>query len=118
VITIKEQNLQKICLIISILGIFSLFFISQKLQPKDLEIEQISKQYLNQEIKVNGSITSIKDKISLTLIELSSGSSKIDVVIYKEDIKEIKKGSNIEVVGILNQYNNQLQINAKKITII
>ncbi len=112
----EEKTLQKICLIVAVFGIFSLFLISQNLKPKELEISKISKEYLKQEIKITGIVTSITNKKVITIIEVSSQNSNIEIITYKEDLKQIDKGDKIEVIGTLDQYNNRLQIQAKTIT--
>ena len=111
----KETTLQKICLVISIFGIFCLIIISQKIKPINLEISQISKEYINKEIKVQGQITKITNKDTVSIIEISSKKSNIQVISYKEDLKKLAKGEKVQVTGILKEYRNTLQIEARTI---
>lgn len=112
----NERTLQKICFILAIFGIFFLLILQENTKPKDLEISQISNDYLNKEIRVQGEVKKITNKNGLFIIDLYSKNSDIKVIFYKEVLKEINKGDIIQVTGILKEYKNTLEIQAQTLT--
>tara|TARA_Y100000310_G_C20464182_1_gene706808 strand:- start:304 stop:621 length:318 start_codon:yes stop_codon:yes gene_type:complete len=100
------ENLLKLSLIISFLGVFSLFLISTILQPKQVNSYQDLK--LNQKVITQSTIKEIKTFNKFSIITLDNNITITCNCKFKE--KE-----QIEVEGKVTSYKNQLQIQAEQI---
>ena len=107
----------KITLVLSIIGILLLFFISDKIKPKEYSLSELSKEVLEKEIKVKGEITKITEKPELTIMYIKDSTEK-EIKVISFGKLNLKKGLNIEVIGKLKSYKNELEIEAKEINLI
>ena len=108
----------KICIISGILGIILLIFISNKLELPISIISKITDKDLNKTVKIKGTVSKFIEKESLTTIELEEASSKINVILFKSEKIQIKKGNLLEVEGKVAKYENKLQIYADTIKVL
>ncbi len=108
------ENLLKICLAISIIGIFLLLLLSNVLSPKAITLGEINDKMLNQKVKVHGEIFRIEDKGTFKILSIKDETGKIDVTCECGNLTY----QNIEVEGTIKEYREYLQIQADKITII
>ena len=114
-----EKKLFTIAITIALIGILSLLFISERLEPTSLKINEITKEHINKQIKVNGTVESIKETPGLYIITIKDESDKIPVVIFKQDEElNITKDQKIEVMGKVEEYNGMLEVIADIITVI
>jgi len=114
-----KLNLLKINLVLSILGIFFLLILTNLLQPKLVNISNIDKNLLNKKIKINGEILNIKKYPSydFQIILVKDKTGEIRVIIDRI-IPKIKKGHNITIIGIVQEYKKEIQIQAEKILLM
>ena len=108
--------LLKIALITALLGTVLLFFLSQSLEPQLIEIKDINIRMLDQYVKIQGNITSLEEKNSLTLLKIKDDSGEITGVLYEKEEIEIKKGKKGQVIiGKVIEYHGKLEIEVSKI---
>jgi len=112
----KEKNILIISILISILGIILLLLISLTFQPKQIKIKQINSEMLNQKVKVSGKVISLKNYDNFQLITLNDSSGKITII--NNNPINLTKNQNIIVQGKVEEYKNQLEINAIKINVL
>ncbi len=110
-----KTNLLKISLSISLMGILLLLFLSNFLEPKLTDIEQINNKLLNKKTQVQGTISDIKTytNSSFQVISIKDSTGEIDITTNK--ILNLTKNQNITVIGTIKEYNQGLQIQADKI---
>jgi len=72
----------------------------------------------NTEVIAGGRITSIRKHGQLAFIDIEDNSSKISVVVFKNDELNLTKYSTIEVEGKVLQYQNRFEIIADKIILL
>ncbi len=114
-----ESTLINISLFMAIIGIIILFFISDKIKIKEYNLNEISEELIDKEIKINGKIEDIKELKNSLLLTLSENKNKLKVIIYKKDkIVGLKKNQMIEVTGKLKIYEKEFEIEAEEIKII
>lgn len=102
----------KIALIIGIIGIALLLVISNIILPKEYKINEIYKLNLNDKIKLNAMIKNVKNyEGNFTLITLSDDTGDINGIC---NCGKIEKG-NVEIIGRVDEYNKEKQINIDKI---
>ncbi len=109
------MSLTKFAFLTAIFGTALLLFLSQSLEPKLVRISDIDENMLERDVKVQGSITSVKSYENLAVFTLQDGSGKIPVVVYNP--KENLSG-NAEVIGKVKEYYSKLEIEASKIKAI
>jgi len=98
-----------ICLIISILGIFILLLISSNLRPK--KVSNYSELAEGDYVQTTGKIISLRDYQDFSVIKLNN-----NITITCNCKFTIN--NTIEVTGKVENYQNSLQINADKISLI
>ncbi len=114
----NKKQLLKICLILSIIGIFTLLSISEFSQPKHYQIIDINKKQIDTQIKIQGTITKTKDLPGLLILDVKDNTSKITVIAFKDfPIEQLKKDIPIEVIGKVTEYKDILEIIADEIII-
>jgi len=108
----KQETLFKLSLAISIAGIFLLLLLSNILEPKLTKIKDITQKMLEEKVKIAGIITKVQDKETFKILSLKDDSSNIEVLC---ECKNISTNQSIEVIGGIQEYNGNLQIQADKI---
>ena len=112
-----EKFLFKISLLCSLLGIFIILLIVERLDVGEFSIDSVNLSLVDKEVKVKGYITSIKETPGLYLLTIKDSSGQITAVIFKDDPIDIKKDQLIEIEGIVVNYNNKPEIQAKRIKV-
>ncbi|MEK6936491.1 MAG: OB-fold nucleic acid binding domain-containing protein [Nanoarchaeota archaeon] len=114
-----EDLLVKIALVVTIVGIIILFLISDKVKPREYQINLLSKENLDQLVKIKGEITEIKETQSLSLLTVEDKKGKIKVVLSKKhQIVKPKKGQEVEVIGKFKTFREDFEIDAEEIKIL
>lgn len=114
----KENDLLKIALVCSLIGILMILFIVQKYEVPNYTIEDIDKSMLNEMVSVKGQINRITETPGLYIINLEDSTGEITVVIFKEEDLDILEGNLIEVEGEVTEYKNEVEIIAKEIKVL
>ncbi|MEK6872658.1 MAG: OB-fold nucleic acid binding domain-containing protein [Nanoarchaeota archaeon] len=117
------MNPLKISLTISLLGIIILLILANTLEQKLTNIKELTINDLNKKIKIQGKIMNIKNYENSKTNELfyvltiSDGAGQIDVVLNIKKTLNLKINQNVTIMGRVNTYKNQLQIQAEKIVV-
>jgi len=106
--------IERISLIASFIGIIVLLILSQFIEPKAVQIKDIDETIIGQTITISGNITSIKNFENMELLTVISleDTSEITVVVFEKT--NISKGI-AKITGKVNEYNNQIEIEATEI---
>ncbi len=109
----KTEALMKIALATSLLGLFSLYILSETLEPKIILISEIDEKMFDSYTRISGQITSARETEGLYILHVEDSSGEIDVVIYKEGEKiSFHKGQEVEVIGKVSEFRGKLQLEA------
>lgn len=111
----QEKTLLKLCLAFSLIGIFSLLFISEKFVLPISEIDSINKSMLDREVKIRGAITGIGETPGLLILTVKDSTGRITVIAFKQEEIELEKDLLVEIQGTVMEYKNKIEINAKSI---
>ena len=106
-----EQS--KILFLISIIGIIFLLFLAQNLEPKQIDINKITKDNIEEKISTDITIQKIEYKSSSIII--TPQNSNISIIIFTNKILNLKENQKIQVNGKIETYKGNLQIIADKI---
>jgi exonuclease VII large subunit len=112
-----------IMLILSLIGVISLLFLAQNLEPPKTTIASALSQNRsffesNQEIKIIANLTSINQvKNSTTFLKLKDATGTISGVIFESSppVLSLNKSKTYEIVGKISEYENQTEIIISKI---
>jgi len=113
--------MKKILLIATLLGIMLLLLISQQIKPKIQSVGEINESQLNQRVSVEGNIIKTRDYSNDTfhVITFRDDSGLIQVIFNSNPRKlDVNSSFKYFISGKLEKYNETLQINADKITLI
>ncbi|MBC8444338.1 OB-fold nucleic acid binding domain-containing protein [Candidatus Woesearchaeota archaeon] len=110
----QENTLLKIALICSIIGLISIFLLSKNLTFDQTNL--ITKDELDQTIKVKGVINRITNYEKNTIIEITR-TEKLDIVLFENNIN-LKPGEKITATGQLKQYKGNFELLADEIKVI
>jgi len=113
----KERQLLSVSFIFSLIGILIILAISYVSGPETYEISELSKDNLDDFVKVEGNIESFYETPGLYLINLVDDSGKITIVVFKEDEISLIEGEFISVEGSVVEYGDKIEIIAKEIVL-
>ena len=115
----KEKTLFKIALICMVIGLCVLFFISVKIEVKEINVGKITNIDIGKEVRVIGRVERVSDTDKVMFLEV--GQQKIEsvsVVLFKEEKNiPIKQGDYVELIGELDDYNGEVNIIANAVKI-
>lgn len=117
----KENQLIKICLVGSIIGIISIYFVSFLFSAEEIKTGEITETFIGRKVKVSGSVDNIRfHNNGHIFFDLKDNTGSIDVVIWEDrveslklsgtDLSKIENGFGIELTGNVESYKGNLQI--------
>ena len=115
----KTQNLIKISLAISIIGIFILLLILEYFPPDLVKLQDLTEDYLETSVRIQGTITQIKETPTVLILKLKDSNKLITVIAFEEAAPlDLKLNSQVEILGKVESYENELEIITDKITLL
>ena len=114
----EEKTLIKISLVLSIIGLGVLIVLGKSPIDGITQISSINDGLLNSNIKVVGTISSIKSLPSVEIMKVKDSTGTIDIVAYRSDTIDISNGDEVEIEGKISKYKENLQIEAKRIRVL
>tara|TARA_Y100000310_G_scaffold344495_1_gene457559 strand:- start:3444 stop:3794 length:351 start_codon:yes stop_codon:yes gene_type:complete len=112
----QNQKLFKISLIISLIGTFSLLLILEYQEIPFYNLKDITKEQLETKVRVQVNILSVKETPGLYLLKITDETKVITTIVFKEDPINLKKNSLVEIEGKVQEYQDELELIADKIT--
>ena len=108
----QERTLLRIALFCSVIGITSLYIISENIEIEEISINKIDFENIGEEIKIRGKINKISnfEKIFLLEIEDERTKNKISAVVFKDGKLSIKKDDYVEITGEIKEYKGNLEL--------
>ncbi len=112
----NESTLFKIALSFSLVGIFIILIMAETLEIRLYEISSITEKNLDEKVKIQGSVISLRDTPGLTILDINDDTGIMKVVLFKEDDQiTINKYDDLELTGKVIKYKNYLEIEAETI---
>ncbi len=108
------MNLKIISLIITLIGITFLLLLTLIIPAKQQKIKEINKDLLEKRVIITGQIISSRNYNNFQILSVKDATGKIDVTI-DSNIK-LKINQTIKIQGTVDQYKNNIQIRANKIS--
>ncbi len=116
----EEKSLFKIALACSLVGVTTLFFVSEFIEVDDKYIEEITIDDLGKDVKIMGTVKKVVDNGNVVMMNVVQP-QELKVVVFKENDEEmvsLKAGNYIEVLGKVEEYNGELEIIGDRIRLI
>ena len=118
---ITDDKLLKIALITSLIGIIGLIAFTPTIEVKEVDIKDINKGMIDEEVTLDGVITDIAQSSSKTsyFLTISDGEAQIQLIIFEKQVAEIQsrnldiedfKNHKVQVVGTITQYNSEMEL--------
>jgi len=114
----NNKTLLSVALICSLIGIFIILLIVEKIEYPYIKISSIDKTMLEQEVKIKGEVESLTKRSNLLILNIKDETGKIQVVVFETNNLTIKENSIAEIQGTVTEYQNKLQLEANIIKII
>lgn len=111
------MSLEKIAIVIALIGIFIVLIIGETAEIPQIRINQITEELLNKEIKVLANVTKIKNTPNILITDIQDNTGNITMIAYKEEKIYLQKQDQIEVIGKIIDYKGRLEIQALQIRI-
>ena len=118
---ITDDKLLRIALVTSLIGIIGLIIFTPTIEVKKIDIEDINRGMIDEEVKIDCVIQDISQSSSKSnyFLTVNDGTGQIPLIIFESQAAEIQsnsfdiddfKGRKVEVVGKITEYNSQLEL--------
>ena len=118
---ITDDKLLKIALITSLIGIIGLIAFTPTIEVKEVDIKDINRGMIDEEVRLDGVISDIAQSKSKTsyFLTINDGEAQIQLIIFESQVGEIQsrnidiedfRGHKVEVVGTVTQYNSEMEL--------
>ncbi len=118
---ITDDKLLKIALVTSLIGIIGLLIFTPTIEVKKVEIKDISRAMIDEEVCVECVVTDIAKSSSGSsyFLTINDGTGQIQLMIFESQAAEIQSGNfdiddfknrKVEVTGKITEYNSNLEI--------
>lgn len=118
---ITDDKILKIALITSLIGIIGLIITTPTIEVKEIEIGQISRSTIDEEVAIKGVVENVQalSNGETYILTVNDGTGRIEVVIFQSEVVEIQesetpldtfKNKKVEVIGTITEYNSKMEI--------
>lgn len=108
----EDSKLFKISLAISLIGIFIILIIADRIDLSESNIANLTDYELGSKVKIKASVTKVIDTEKVLILNVKDDTGETTVIAYKEENITVKAGDIIEVKGSLTEYEGTLEIEA------
>ena len=112
----QEKTINKISMVIVVLGLIFLFFYAEEVKLGKIEtIEDIPAQ---EKVLIQGIVTRLTNIDNAIFIEIEgSRVEKTSVIVFNDQELFIQEGDRVEISGLVEDYNGKKEIIASKVTL-
>ncbi len=114
----EEKKLTSIALVCSIIGILLLLVITESQSVASATIAKITNQSVDQTVSINGKITQLSATPAITIAQVQDSSGVIKIIIFPKEAIDLRKGDKVSVEGVVKEFENKLELEAKLIKVI
>ena len=118
---ITDDKLLKIALVTSLIGLIGLIAFTPTIEVKKVDIADINRGMIDEEVRIDGVITEVAQSSSKTsyFLTINDGEAQIQLVIFESQVSEIQnrnldiedfKNHKVQVVGTVTQYNSEMEL--------
>ena len=118
---ITDDKLLKIALVTSLIGLIGLIAFTPTIEVKEVDIKDINKGMIDEEVRIDGVISDVAQSSSKTsyFLTVNDGEAQIQLIIFEKQAAEIQsknldiedfENRKVSVVGTVTQYNSELEL--------
>ncbi|WP_405293402.1 exodeoxyribonuclease VII large subunit [Methanobrevibacter sp.] len=118
---ITDDKLLKIALVTSLIGIIGLIAFTPTIEVKEVDIKDINRGMIDEEVRIQGVITDVAQSSSKTsyFLTINDGEAQIQLIIFESQVAEIQsknldiedfENRKVNVVGTVTQYNSEMEL--------
>ena len=118
---ITDDKLLRIALITSLIGIIGLIIFTPTIEVKEVDIKDINRGMIDEEVSLEGVISEVVPSKSKTsyFLTINDGEAQIQLIIFESQVSEMQsrnldindfKGHKVRVVGKVTQYNSEMEL--------
>lgn len=118
---ITDEKLLRIALITSLVGMIGLIIFTPSIEVKEVDIQDINRGMIDEEVKIDCVITEIGQSASKSsyFLTANDGTGQIQVIVFESQASQIQsnhldiesfKGKKVEVIGKITEYNSELEL--------
>ena len=129
---LNDKIIFKVALITSLIGIIGMLVFASYIEPKEIQINDITRNNIGETVAVTGVVESIKESSSGSscFIELNDGTGKINLIIFESTLVELQDAGNdlesfenqkVKVIGSITEYKSSMELilsNANSIKLV
>ena len=129
---LNDRIIFKIALITSLVGIIGMLIFASYIEPKEVQIKDITRNNIGETVAVTGVVESIKESSSGSscFMELNDGTGKINLIIFESTLVELQDAGNdlesfenqkVKVIGSITEYKSSMELilaNANSIKLV
>ncbi len=106
----QDKTLLKLAITASIVGMFAIFLVSEKIEPYELRALETHEN--GEIVSLVGEVKDIRNAGTVTILKIDT-TQQIDVVVF-EPI-DIKRNARLNIVGEVSEYEGKKQVIANEI---
>ena len=118
---LNDKIIFKVALITSLVGIMGMLVFASYIEPKEIQVKDITRNNIGETVAVTGVIESIKESSSGSscFMELNDGTGKINLIIFESTLVELKDAENdldsfrnhkVKVIGSITEYKSSMEL--------
>lgn len=118
---ITDDKLLKIALVTSLIGLVGLIAFTPTIEVKEVDIKDINRGMIDEEVSIKGVITDVAQSSSKTsyFLTINDGEAQIQLIIFESQVSEIQsknldiedfKNRRVQVVGTVTPYNSEMEL--------
>ena len=118
---ITDDKLLKIALVTSLIGLIGLIAFTPTIEVKEVDIKDINRGMIDEEVSIKGVITDVAQSSSKTsyFLTVNDGEAQIQLIIFESQVAEIEsknldidsfKNHKVQVVGTVTQYKSEMEL--------
>ena len=129
---LNDRIIFKVALITSLVGIIGMLIFASYIEPKEVQIKDITRNNIGETVAVTGVVESIKESSSGSscFMELNDGTGKINLIIFESTLVELQDAGNdlesfenqkVKVIGSITEYKSSMELilaNANSIKLV
>ena len=118
---LNDRLIFKVALITSLIGIIGMLVFASYIEPKEIQIKEITRNNIGETVAVIGVVESIKESSSGSscFMELNDGTGKINLIVFESTLVELQDAGNdlnsfknhkVKVIGSITEYKSSMEL--------
>lgn len=118
---LDDTKIFKMAFVTALIGMIGMLVFAGTIEPKEIPIDEITRNNIGETVAVSGVIESFKYSSSGTtcFLTLNDGKAKINVIVFESTLVELKdagndiesfKGHKVKVIGSITEYKSSMEL--------